>query len=528
MTIRALAAAPQRLAVAATLACVVSTAACGGPGSSSNGAVIADAVARYGYGPAANAPVTYQPNVVRVGGGPNAIRSVSGDGLVYTLDAGASGVGDLKPGKIMFASSEAVGRVLEVQRNGGDVRVVLGPASLTDIFSDANFTADQPVDFNAMTIQDVPDGGDISEPASSTPSAPGPATPSPADAAVMPTVRLASAPQAQTVAESCAGGENPAPPGAPASSLPPFVSPAGVPGGSGTGNLRNLPPPTQSGEFHKIMGEWELTGYKTGCRVGLKVEHTEIKGLMAALDLHLTLDKPHLVTNIKIAHSLPGTAQKVVLYGLTGFGVDIEAGVADGVSDNRKVRLEIPIEIKTPIEIDGIPFTLVIRTAFLVETAFSAKNGNLTASGEYKLDGPLGWEGSTTYKPTLSVEKSLMDSLSGISVGVNGLVLAEKFTFGLELGLPELGAGPFIGLVASVGVTNGSSVGLVQCKGSTVVLTLRGGVALDIPDKYRDALWSRLHSYYGSLANFPKEIDIVDENVFNKSVVQPDVPACRG
>jgi len=42
-----------------------------------------------------------------IDGGPAAIRSVSSDGLVSTMDGHAGAVGDLQPGKIMCAASEA-------------------------------------------------------------------------------------------------------------------------------------------------------------------------------------------------------------------------------------------------------------------------------------------------------------------------------------------------------------------------------------------------------------------------------------
>ncbi|WP_194926234.1 hypothetical protein [Catenulispora pinisilvae] len=50
-----------------------------------------DPVSWYGYGPTPDPHVTYQPDVVLVGGGPNSIWSGSSDGLTWTLAGSAPG-----------------------------------------------------------------------------------------------------------------------------------------------------------------------------------------------------------------------------------------------------------------------------------------------------------------------------------------------------------------------------------------------------------------------------------------------------
>ena len=85
--------------------------------------------------------IVFQPAVVEIGGGANAIRSVSNDGLTWTIDAKAPGASDLRPGKIMLATTFATGRVLKLTRVGPSVRVVLGPVKLTDIIRDGEFSS---------------------------------------------------------------------------------------------------------------------------------------------------------------------------------------------------------------------------------------------------------------------------------------------------------------------------------------------------------------------------------------------------
>src|SRR5438552_1081224 len=48
-----------------------------------------DALLAYGYAPDPHGSAVYQPDVVLVGGGPQIVRSVSDDGLTWTIDAHA-------------------------------------------------------------------------------------------------------------------------------------------------------------------------------------------------------------------------------------------------------------------------------------------------------------------------------------------------------------------------------------------------------------------------------------------------------
>jgi hypothetical protein len=100
---------------------------------------------RFGGSVTHYAGVVYQPSVVVIGGGARAIRSRGADGLTWTIDAKAPGASDLRVGKIMLATTLAAGRVLKLTRAGRDLRVVLGPASLTDVIRDGTFASTAPI-----------------------------------------------------------------------------------------------------------------------------------------------------------------------------------------------------------------------------------------------------------------------------------------------------------------------------------------------------------------------------------------------
>ena len=66
---------------------------------------------------------------------------MSPDGLTWTIVGNAPGVAKLQVGKIMAATTLALGRVLAIKRVGPNVQVTLGPTTLTDVFRKATFEA---------------------------------------------------------------------------------------------------------------------------------------------------------------------------------------------------------------------------------------------------------------------------------------------------------------------------------------------------------------------------------------------------
>ena len=131
----------MRRGAALLLAGLLVLPACSGTDSPSDRGprpVSAGAELAYGLAPMADpAGITYQPDVVIVGGGADVVRSVSGDSLTWTLNDSAAHIEDLEPGKVMFLTSRAVGRVLVLDRHdylsagaancGEDLHEIQGP-----------------------------------------------------------------------------------------------------------------------------------------------------------------------------------------------------------------------------------------------------------------------------------------------------------------------------------------------------------------------------------------------------------------
>ena len=99
----------------------------------------------------------YQPDIILMEHGDQAIRSFASNGLSWSFDANAPQVSEIQPGKIVFATGRAVGRVLATQRNGDQISAVLGPVQLTDLVKQGNFAYDAPLDLNSLIAVVAPD-----------------------------------------------------------------------------------------------------------------------------------------------------------------------------------------------------------------------------------------------------------------------------------------------------------------------------------------------------------------------------------
>lgn len=89
---------------------------------------------QFGHSPRRVPGVTYQPNVVLLENGADAIRGVSNDGLSWTIDSAANGADQIQPGRVLFLTNRAVGRVLAVSKESDGLRVILGPSKLPKSF----------------------------------------------------------------------------------------------------------------------------------------------------------------------------------------------------------------------------------------------------------------------------------------------------------------------------------------------------------------------------------------------------------
>ncbi|MHA6793570.1 hypothetical protein ACVGVM_08650 [Pseudonocardia bannensis] len=231
---------------------------------------------------------TYQPDVVVVGGGVNPVRSVGADGLTWVLDGDAPGVDDLRPGSVMFATSRAVGRVVELTPTGdGDVHVLLAPVELTEVIRDGRLRIDTAIDPSQMQFQVIPDRpGALADPE---------ADPEPGFPGTGPLMRpSAFRPGGPAVAAAAASGP--------------------------------LPPPVKNGAEVGV-GSWTVKTAHSAGTLDLKVGTTATDRLKVFIDLAIGVRNLRLRTDTMIANGRVGSFD-AALEGLESIAVDIAAGVA--------------------------------------------------------------------------------------------------------------------------------------------------------------------------------------------------------
>ena len=446
----------------------------------------------YGYGPVRDRSVTYQPDVVLIGGGPEAIRSASANGLTWTIDGDAEGAGDLEPGKVMYVTSRAVGRVVDVSPVDGDLAVTVEPVALTEVFRDAHFVSDRQLDDAALVYQEVPElPGALSIP--TEPMTPG--------AVVTPTGLTTTSSTASDQAETVLA-LNP-------------IRLAAAPG--------PRLPPARERNFTVTVGEWEAQPYRTPGKLGLKIGYAANKNLKVYIDFSMNVNNLRVRTDVPISNGKIGSDATFVVEGIDSIAVDVSAGAANGADDNKKVRVEVPVEMTW--QIPGEPLVYSNTWKFIVTTGLSGKNTTVTAAGEWAVSGAIGMISGTVQTPKLSVVKSIMDSITGISIGPSGLAFAVETKIQFGIGITAAFAGPYAKLVVDLGVTNGSALGspLARCVSASLGAKVGGGFGVTVSSTALADLQDLL----------PKELKFELETeklwpIHRASQTLPDVPLCIG
>lgn len=450
------------------------------PGQVGGGAAVVEPelAARYGEAPDPEPDgVTYQPDVVVVGGGAATVRSVSADGLFWTLDGAADGIDRLAVGKVMFLTSRGVGRVASIERRGGDVVVALGPVQFTDVIRDGTFALETPIALDDVDVTQIPDSpGALAEPTTEDLDAP----------------RMGMTPLA----------------GARAADALPWPLP-----GKGGADV--------------ALGAWTVSTSVDKKGVTTSLTHKFNDNLKLGAEITLGTRELKVLTHVAVAGGMM-TSPTMVIQGLEHLSLAISAGAANGADDNKRVRVEVPAEIvNRPFVVGGVPLVFNLKVKVFAETALGGKNTTLTANGKWGLDGDLGVRDGSVVVPGFSVVSSILDSISGIALAPSGVIVGSEVRFQLGLGVPGVVAGPYGKFKFSAGVTNGSALGapLAKCMRADLVIKGGGGVGIAVDSPLLTAISDRLPGK-------PKvKLDVSAERMGDiavRSQTIPDVPLCRG
>jgi len=451
------------------------------------GAPTAAALKTYGYG-ASPTGADYQPDVVVVVGGAAAIRSASSNGLIWTIAKAAPGADKLKVGSVMVLTSVATGRVAAIHDDGDSRVVTLAPVNLTDVIRNGSIDVDQALPASAISYQLIPDlvGAQSVPTAGDLPSA--------------------------NIAPSGYHGTKPF-------AAQPAALPKAAPQAAG-GTL----PVASDSSLEVKVGDWKMSPIITNDKLELGVERDgALKvGIDFAFDTNnLRFHGIDTIKNGQTSHSA------FEITGITGLTISLQAGAAGGNADNEKIKIEAPIEANIEIPpspaTGGLPMDIKVQFIFSVETAITGNNSTLVATGIWGLDGPIGYDGENFQTPKFTVKQSIIDSITGITLGPSGVVFGVEMKFQVGVGVASLSAGPFAGVIVDLGVTNGSSLGaaVARCKGATLDLRGTAGVGIELSAAsipiLKDLLPGAKYEY--SLG--------ASTSLLHRSQVVPDVPLCN-
>lgn len=439
----------------------------GGPPAPTGPPLSAQSQQRYGAAPTPHPDVTYQPDVVIVGGGADSIRSVTADTFTWRIDPAAANADQLAPGKVMFLTGRGVGRVIDVRPEGDDLAVAIGPVDITDVIRDGTFTSAEPVGLSAAVA--YPD---------------------------------AAASWAETDDDGDSGDDDDR-------------------GGTGGGLV--VPAANRSPRF---------TPTPICCANGVGARFTyDSPGVRLAGLVLLKMTAPTAAFHLEIRGARV-TRAEFEINGAAALRVEIEAATSTG--RNIDPRIPIPVDFSVPIgQVLGVPFAATVTQVIGVHTAFGAKDGNISAAGEWSLNQSMSFgyaNGSFGVRaPTsISVDQSLIDSITGISVGVNGIWLDYHAKFHVGLGALGFIAGLYFELTLTLGMTIGSALGapIVVCRSAQLGLWASYGVGYTIPAGLVKVINTFLQLF--NAKPIPKEGGVGDSKLlYDKPVVYPDKPICR-
>jgi hypothetical protein len=425
---------------------------------------------KWGISPTRNAQVTYQPDVIIMEHGADAVRALSSNGMTYTIDANAPHADEIKVDKILFATGRVMGRILKVDSTPEGLAVTLGPVEITDVIRDCDLKSDQPLDFSSAVVYVAPDYPGATTEDKPTETSLGP-----------PEVPMYFA-SYQQATQQTAG-------------------------------------PTFGAPLQMYINDFMVIPV---CCHGLGISIArQGSGVTMQASATVQLNNPHVVFKLDIRHGTIYTAL-VQLAGTAGFRVSFQARTDAGVTGNIKRNFFVPVDNTFPLLGLAVPLSVVIRQTLRVETIFSAQTGTLEATGEYVFTGDFkagkenGGEWSAQGPMGVTTKQNLANTLTGVSMGVNGLVFAYGAKVIVGMGAFGFVTGPYVGYNTVVGVNKSPDLpGALPCGSGTLNTSLRYGVGYQIPQVVTDVINVFMHALgvreINSEGGYEKEDKLIDK-----------------
>jgi hypothetical protein len=168
-----------------------------------------------------------------------------------------------------------------------------------------------------------------------------------------------------------------------------------------------------------------------------------------------------------------------------------------------------------------------------VHTAFSSKDGNISAHGEWGISGGLGFTYSggefTAQAPhALHKKTSITDSLQGISTGVSSIAVGYNVKVTVGIGAFGFTAGPYFELDLLVNLARGSALGapITVCNSAQVTIFASYGIGYHIPKVTADLI----NFFLEKFGSRPIKTDggvSGGQTTFSKIAYDPDTKICH-
>jgi hypothetical protein len=491
-------------------------------------AALTESQRKYGVAPTPDSKVEYQPGIIIMEHGDQAIRSFGSDGLTWTFDASAPHVNEFQMGKIVFATGRACGRIIMLKPQGDTVKVILGPVQLTDIVRSGSFAMDAPLDLDKMIPYIYPDFPQTQDPAKQTNTA---GLPAPEDhwnrtivvSRISPTGKWIPATMTKISADgertrymrvgnrwspldgreqglangvaaphfqraSWAGQAAPPSvqqyrqmPGLPGFHLPraPTIQPLNIPQIPSVPNI-NL----ADGGIAQAIGK--------GTSAGVTYTY-EKNGITVVATAKIEFRGARVRFFFTAPHGNTAMSAGLELQGDVAVTLHVNSHTNQEFHANLRKTFWLPVSLSIPLgAITAVPLNLTFDQALNVNTGFSAKSSILNADGTYIFTGGLTAgvvDGTALVQPSISVTSTadIGNTVEGISVGITSLLLGAQ-----SRAMVGLGAGPFnAGVYATVRYTatmlRGTDIG-AACRQGTIEAWLDTGVGYSMPQVVADAI----------------------------------------
>ena len=406
---------------------------------------------KYGIAPIPGPSVTYQPDVIVVGGGGDAIRAQSSNGFIWTIDAKAPRAAELVPGKIFFMTNRAVGRVLDVRRDGSNLVVAVGPVDIVEIIRDADIKISMPIDFGEAipyTSADLP--------GQSTPARPLVARFADDDAG--PAIRRVA--YSDSSAWRTDGSDSP----------------------------RVL----RTGDQKGVPLHFKIVPFAGSSGIGLRAT-SQVPGLTLSAQAMVHLAAPRLDADLQIKDGKVSVAT-VELTGAAGLLMKFEAGTDVGMSANVHEIIQPDTDFSIPVYgLGPAPFAVTLRQVFMIKTGFGVRNTTLSATGDYTFNGSfkIGYTGGkwgVSGPIGFHANQSLLQTTRGKSLAVSGLDMTDQLKVIVGIGVHGFAAGPYFAFNSTVGISRTSDIQMFDCREATLYVSLLGGVGYVIPQAVTKAI----------------------------------------